>query len=264
MHIDGDKNNNEPMNTMYVPPFVHGQFNNGLIYSNNFKKGATGSSPLGAIKYLWKMLRKDPAKWKYVEEKARLMQSEYVLNYYVPMLYIEDIDSTKEELEAAVERLSNHKEQIKNLDTIIKTMQVLIECKVSNIDKFWMGELNKRTDRAQKVLLAKCKKNKMIETYLRDPSVALKWWEQIKDVETMENELRMLKNKTVYRPEIKWAVNHFVLSKNFICEWLIGEGKEKWRKDFEDYVVKIYKSYGVNDRTRNLLTNSVTYNEVKE
>ena len=114
------------------------------------------------------------------------------------------------------------------------------------------------------MLLTKCKKNKTMTTYLRDPAVALKWWEEIKDVETMEKELRMLKNKTVYRPEIKWAVNHFILSKDFITEWLIGEGKEKWRKDFEDYVVKIYKNYGVNDRTRNLLTNSVTYNEVNK
>lgn len=264
MHIDGDKNNNEPMNTMYVPPFVHGQFNKGLIYSNNFKKGVTGSSPLGAIKYLWKMLRKDPVKWKYVEEHARLVQDEFVLNYYVPMLYIEDVDSTKEELETAVERLCNYKEQIKSIDKIIEIMQVLIQEKVSNVDKFWTSELNKRTERSKKMLLTKCKKNKTMTTYLRDPVVAMKWWQEIKDVETMERELRLLKNKTVYRPEIKWAVNHFILSKDFIIEWLIGEGKEKWRKDFEDYVVKIYKSYGVNDRTKTLLTNSVTYNGVKE
>lgn len=263
MHIDGNKNNNEPMNTMYVPPFVHGQFNNGLIYSNNFKKGVTGSSPLGAIKYLWKMLRKDPVKWKYVEDHARLMQDEFVLNYYVPMLYIEDIDSTKEELEAAVERLCTYKEPIKKIDIIIQIMSVLIQQKVSNVDKFWTSELNKRSERAKKMLLTKCKRNKTMETYLRDPAVALKWWEEIKDVETMERELRSLRNKTVYRPEIKWAVNHFILSKDFIIEWLVGEDKEQWRKDFESYVVKIYKSYGINEKTKTLFTNSMTYNEVK-
>lgn len=264
MHIDGDKNNNEPLNTIYVPPFVHGQFNNGVIYSNNFKKGNTGSSPLGAIKYLWKMLRKDQAKWKYVEEHARLMQNEFVLNYYVPMLYIEDIDSTKEELEAAVDRLCNYNEQIKSIDKIIDTMTVLIQQKVSNIDKFWTTELNKKTERAQKMLLTKCKKNKIIATYLRDPAVAMKWWQEIKDVNQMQTELRMLKNKTVYRPEIKYAVKTFVLSKDFIREWLIGEGKEQWRHDFEAYITKIYNSYGFNEKTKVLFTNASIYAEMKE
>ena len=264
MHIDGDKNNNEPMNTVYVPPFVHGQFNTGLIYSNAFHKGIAGSNPLGAIKYLWKMLRKDPVKWKYVEQKARLMQNEFVLNYYVPMLYVEDVNSTKEELEVAVERLCTYKEQIKSLDKIIEIMQVLIEEKVSNVDKFWTTELNKRTERAKKVLLTKCKKNKAMATYLRDPAVAMKWWEEIKDVNKMQTELRLLKVKTVYRPELKYAVKTFVLSKDFIREWLIGEGKEQWRDDFEEYITKMYNSYGFNEKTKVLFTNAATYAEMSE
>lgn len=262
MHIDGNKNNNEPINTMYVPPFVHGQFNNGLIYSNTFYKGRSGSSPLGAIKYLWKMLRKDKEKWKYVEEHAKLMQNEYVLKYYVPMLYIEDENSTKEELEEAIERLITFNCKIDSIDKIIKIMQVLIEEKASNVDKFWLNELNKRTERAKKVLLNKCKKNKVMATYLRDPAVALKWWEEIKDVNKMQTQLRMLNKMTVYRPEIKYAVNNFILSKDFMREWLIGEGKEQWRHDFEEYITKIYNSYGVNAKTKTLFTNATTYSEM--
>ena len=264
MHIDGNKNNNAPMNTMYVPPFVHGQFNNGLIYSNTFYKGRSGSSPLGAIKYLWKMLRKDPVKWKYVEQNAKLMQSEYVLNYYVPMLYIEDENSTKEELEVAAERLSSVKFKIDSIDTIIKIMQALIEEKASNADKFWNSELNKRTERAKKVLLTKCKKNKTMATFLRDPAVAMKWWEEIKDVNEMQTQLRMLKKRTVYRPEIKWAVNHFILSTDFLREWLIGEEEEKikWGKEFVEYALKIYKSYGINEKSKNLFTNVNNFGEL--
>ena len=63
MHIDGNKNNNEPMNTLYVPPFVHGQFNTGYFYSGAYRKCKAGSSPCGAVKYVFKMLRKDPEKW---------------------------------------------------------------------------------------------------------------------------------------------------------------------------------------------------------
>lgn len=264
MHIDGDKYNEEPMNTIYVPPFVHGQFNTGRIYSNAFHKGIAGSSPLGAIKYLWKMLRKDPVKWKYVEQKARLMQDDFVLKYYVPTLYIEDENSTKEELEAAVERLCTYKDKIDSVDRIMRIMQVLIEEKVSNTDKFWNNELNKRTERARKVLITKCKKNKILATYLRDPAVAMKWWEEITDVNKMQTELRMLHVKTVYRPEIKHAVKTFVLSKDFIREWLIGEGKEQWRHDFEEYITKIYNTYGFSEKTKVLFTNAATYAELSE
>lgn len=84
------------------------------------------------------------------------------------------------------------------------------------------------------------------------------WWQYKQNAAELQSELRMIKTKTVYRPEFKWAVNHFILSKDFIKQWMmIDEGK--WKQDFERYMTFIFTAYAIDDRNKILFKNWCTY-----
>lgn len=83
------------------------------------------------------------------------------------------------------------------------------------------------------------------------------WWQYKQNAAELQAELRMIKTKTVYRPEFKWAVNHFILSKEFLLEWT--EEKEQFKFDFERYMTLIFSTYMIGERNAVLFKNLCTY-----
>lgn len=83
------------------------------------------------------------------------------------------------------------------------------------------------------------------------------WWQYQQNAEEMQNELRLIKTKTIYRPQFKWAVNHFILSSDFIMQWT--SEKEQFRRDFEKYMTLIFTTYTLSERNKILFKNLCTY-----
>lgn len=88
--------------------------------------------------------------------------------------------------------------------------------------------------------------------------IIIEWWKCKHTAVELQREIRMIATKTVYRPEFKWAVNHFVLSKDFIMQWMeIDEGK--WKRDFDKYMLFIFSNYDIDEDNKILFKNWCTY-----
>lgn len=83
------------------------------------------------------------------------------------------------------------------------------------------------------------------------------WWQYKQNAAELQSELRMIRSKTIYRPQFKWAVNHFILSKDFILEWT--NESEQFRSDFEKYMTLLFTTYMINQRNAILFKNLCTY-----